>query len=86
MSPRVPPTHRARVEAHGLAGRYSVPAVEIDLPAVSVDHARGLAVTEAHRRAGVPPWKPWRWIGLRHATAEPLPESELPSLRGKAGT
>jgi hypothetical protein len=58
------------VEHH--VGRWTVPACEITVPAVSIEHARELVVKEAHRRAGgVPPWRPFTRESLRHATAEP---------------
>jgi hypothetical protein len=62
--------HRARVAAHRVGPRYVVPAVDVEVPAVSIEHARALAVGEAHRRAEVPPWRPWIRESLRYATAD----------------
>lgn len=63
--------HRARIAGHRV-GRWIIAPCEIEVPAVSIDHARRLVVAEAHRRANVPPWRPFVRESLRHATAEPV--------------
>jgi hypothetical protein len=68
-----PPLYRCRCSAHRL-GHGIVPTVEVVLPAVSVAHVRELVVREAHRRAAVPPWRPYLRASLAHATAAPLSE------------
>ena len=78
--PRPGRLHLAVVEAHTLVDRYAVPRTELETGAFSVDHARRLAVIEAHRRANIPGWRPWIRASLKHASAELLPEGHIPHL------
>jgi hypothetical protein len=52
------PAWTVSVEAHDVA-RWSIPAQTVTVHALNDVGARIAAAREAHRRAGVPPWKPW---------------------------
>jgi hypothetical protein len=67
--------HRAHLSAHQCE-RWTIPALTITIPAVSVEHARQQAVAEAHRRLDLPPWKPLAAISYRHAMAERVETQE----------
>ena len=75
--PTPPPTHRIEVAAHRL-GRHTVAALMIEIPAVSIDHARLLGVKEAHRRAQVPPWRPYVRRSLDYASTGSEPAQVIP--------
>ena len=70
-APRRPPLRRWRVQlsAHTVAGRYPVTPASVTLPAPSAEVAIEFAITEAHRRGCVPPWRPCRTESRPHATA-----------------
>lgn len=66
--PEPPPLYAVHVAAHG-CDRYSIPELRLKIPACSVDHARRQAVAEAHRRGGLPPWRPLIRASMPYATA-----------------
>ena len=68
--------YRVMVAKHRV-GRYDIEPLTMDLGALDRTHARLLAVREAHRRARVPPWKPWMRESWPHTAAELA--SEQPS-------
>ncbi len=74
-------TWRVRIEAHVVAGRWEIPPTRVRVPAANAEHAREVAVIEAHSKAAVAPWRPCTRESLRYATVVgsslPVPRSEL---------
>jgi hypothetical protein len=66
----VPPMWRVAIDAHRVQ-RWTIPACVVELPAVSADHAREVAVGVLHREAGAPPWRPLIRESVQHTTASP---------------
>jgi len=79
--PRPAPMHRATVAPHRVA-RWIIASCEIEVPAVSIDHARRLVVAEAHRRANVPPMKPLVRASWPFSSAEPVAAATVDGLGG----
>jgi len=81
MTPRPAPGWRVEVAPHTVA-RWSIEAAVIEVRAYSARDARAEAVREAHRRAGVPGWKPWmRATYLRTRVLGAVQESPAPRRR-----
>jgi hypothetical protein len=59
---------RVVVDAHTVA-RYEVEALDIKLGGPDASYARLSAIREAHRRAGMPPWKPYVRESWQHSRA-----------------
>jgi hypothetical protein len=80
--PTPAPLHRVEVADHTV-DRWQIAALTIAVPAVDVDHARLAGVQEAHRRAGVPPWRPFRRVSLAYAKAERVHASRAAAPTGE---
>jgi hypothetical protein len=72
---RLPVTRwRVHLQRHTTCGRYLIAEARVTLPAPTADVAIGFAISEAHSRAGVPPWTPCRDESRRYASAERVGE------------
>jgi hypothetical protein len=49
---------RVALAAHELAGRWTIGARRVRIPAANEQHAALIVVREAHATVGAPPWKP----------------------------
>ena len=81
MTPRnrIPlPMYLARIERHTVAKRWLIAAEQMRLTAASELDAREYAITLAHERVGVPPWRPCRRESLEYVTARRI---ENPTLK-----
>ena len=71
MNRRPPlPVYRARINRHKVPPRWLIAARESTTVAADTLHAREIVIGEAHRAAGVPPWKPCVRCSLEYTTAE----------------
>jgi len=64
------PVFTVTVREHCLAGRWPIPATQLELYAADAEQARRIAVRMLHCSARVPPWKPCVRESLTHTTAE----------------
>lgn len=64
-----PVAWRVKITAHEV-DRWTIPARTVTVGATSIDHARELAIGEAQRAVGVPPWRPLRRMSLEHTAAK----------------
>jgi hypothetical protein len=58
------------VRAHEVPPRWSIPEQTFEVRAACEQQARIEAAREAHRRGGLPPWKPCLRVTWRHVTVE----------------
>lgn len=78
--PEPPPVYAVVIGRH-VVGRWLLPEARFELRAVDQAHAELLAVREAHRQAGVPPWRPFLRESMRHAAAEPVEPDAVEQVR-----
>jgi hypothetical protein len=69
--PKTAPLHTVTMEAHNV-NRYELRGRVVELPAANVTHARRLAVQEAHKLGGLPPWSPLVRRSMEYTTATPI--------------
>ena len=62
--------YQVAIRDHDVPPRWHIAAGSSRIHALSPSEAQLEAVRAAHRRAGVPPWKPCVRLSLQHTTSE----------------
>jgi hypothetical protein len=68
--PNIPPLWQITIARHSIPPRFVVAEQTYTMPACNLNHARRLAINEAHRKAGAPPMERCILASLPYTRAE----------------